>query len=145
MPVRQMGGKIIGPKHCQHAVRLVADGHARAHIALKPALRSAFEIGGDRNLHLVNHGFGFGPRFPHGLAGFARDAIGKGLGPAPHDIGKAPQRFHPDGDGLRSPSNPVFAGGGHFGIHIAHRTTPIFSAGRWFERYDFGCGHALLH
>ena len=48
----------------------------------------------------------------------------------------AGQGLHPDGNGLRSPSDPVFAGGGHFGIHIAHRTTPIFSAGRWFERVD---------
>ena len=52
MAVGQMRGEVVGAEHRQHAVRLVADGGARAHRALEAALRGAFAIGGDRDIDL---------------------------------------------------------------------------------------------
>ena len=86
--VGQMRREIIRAEHREHAVRLVAQRHAPAHLRVEPPLRRALGISGDRDIDLGDDGFDFGPRFPQRLAGFARDQIGERVGARAHDIGE---------------------------------------------------------
>ena len=73
MAIGQMCGEIIRAKHRQHAMRFVPHRVARPGFAIEQALRCAVGIGFDRDIDFVSDRFHLGARFPHGLAGFARD------------------------------------------------------------------------
>ena len=103
-PLGKCAGKLYGPSTAEHAVRLVADRDLVAERRLEPPLRRALGISVDRDLDLVDHRRDLGPRFPKGLAGFARDQVGELAFASPHDVGEAAQGFGPVGDRVRGPS-----------------------------------------
>ena len=80
MAVGQMAGEVERAQHRRHAVRTVAQGRPAERRVAGP-FACALVIGADRDVHLADHGGGFGLGFPQRLAGLAGDGLG--------DLGRA--------------------------------------------------------
>ena len=132
--VRQVSREIIRPQNCHHAMRFMAQGRRALKRTIHSFLAGTFGKSRNRNLYLVLYGFDFGPRFPQGLAGFARDQFGEWIGMLQHFIGEPPDQFHAPCGRFSSPAGlgrncPV-----HRTVDIANLAAPDLVAGCRFGR-----------
>ena len=136
--VGQVRGEVVRPQHRHHAMRLVTQSRSALQRAVELLLPGAFGIGSDRNLDLADHRFDFGPRFPQGLARFARNQFGEGFAMLAHLVGEAAHEFDPAAERFAGPLPHGLACAFDRVIDIARCSAPDFLAGCGFGGDQFG-------
>ena len=124
MAIGQMRGEIIRAKDCQYAMRFVPHRIARSGLAIKQALRCAVCIGFDRDIDFVGDRFHLGARFPHGLAGFARNQPRQIFHVSVDLAAEAAQSLNAVGKRGSGPARPRFARSGNFAVNVAGFAAP---------------------
>ncbi len=140
--VGQVRGEVVRPKNRHHSMRLVAQPRGALERTVELLGAGALAIGLDRDFHLADHRFDLGACFPQGLAGFARDQLGEGLGLLPYLIGKAADEFDAARVRFAGPFRQRLARLGYRSGNVADRAAPKFGSGRGFDGYDL-FGHPV--